>query len=584
MIGSVSGVWSRVWRSTDWRRRACGALLGVAAVTAAVVAGEGQRPARDLERRPAVGGGVVAGRVRMRTGQLLRDAVVTLERRDGVGRARSTVTDGRGRYRFDHVPMGRYQVSAIKAGFGRRYHGEGRYGEPVAPIDVGPGHSADDVDVVLPRGAVLAGRLQDDAGLPVPRANVFAVRRVTNRGVVSLRVAGADVTDDRGAYRVFDLEPGRYYLRAVAMPHAVVTVGAEDWRAESDSSAGAGTGYAPSYYPGVTRLGQARPVGVRESQEVAGIDFALLRVALATVTGTVVAPAGANAAGTDVRLMPADGPELPGGVLSDSAAPGGGFAFDRVPPGRYVLRARGRTAAGGAAFGRQVVDVDGASLEGLSVVLTQGAAVGGAVRFDGTAPTWRDIVDLQVTTSLLEAEPGSGEVRTAVAAGDWTFRLDGLPPGPRRFGITGLGETRVLDRITLNGRDIGDRAVTLGGGVRVAGLEIVVSDRVSELRGVVRGGGDEQTAGAVVVAFSTDPERWFSTSRYVVAERSAHDGRYRLRGVPPDDYWVTAVSLSVVGADDWLAPRSLDRLRTGATRVSVRKGDTVDVDVQVRRR
>ena len=62
------------------------------------------------------------------------------------------------------------------------------------------------------------------------------------------------------------------------------------------------------------------------------------------------------------------------------------------------------------------------------------------------------------------------------------------------------------------------------------------------------------------------------------------DGRYRIRGVPSGDYWVTAAPLSATGGDDWLAPRFLARLRAGATRVSVRKGDAVDFDAQVRRR
>ena len=122
---------------------------------------------------------------------------------------------------------------------------------------------------------------------------------------------------------------------------------------------------------------------VRESQELAGVDFPLLRVALGTVSGTVVAASGTNPAGTDVRLTPADGPEVSGGVLSDWAAAGGAFAFERVPPGRYALAASGRTAADGAAFARQVVDVDGAAVDGLWVMLAPGAVVSGAVRFEG---------------------------------------------------------------------------------------------------------------------------------------------------------------------------------------------------------
>lgn len=567
------------------RRRWAGTALVVAAVAVAVSV-DAQRVPRDVDprgRNAAVGeGGVVAGRVRTRTGQLLHDAVVTLEYRDGAELTRTTVSDARGGFRFDGVPMGRYRVSAVKAGFVPRYYGEDRYGHPAATIDVGPGRSADRVDVVLPRGSVITGRVQDDAGFPTPGVNVFVVQRITTRGSVSLRVAGADVTDDRGVYRVFDLEPGAYYVRAVGVPEPVGLAAGDGRRRMTDDSLGAATGYAPSFYPGVTRLTEARLVRVRESQELVGVDFPLRRVAFGTVGGTVVAPAGTNPAGTDMRLTPADAPELPGGVLSDRARAGGRFAFERVPAGRYVLHASGRAASGGAAYARQVVDVDGSDVDGLSVVLRPGAVVSGAVRFEGAAPTWRDIVNLQVTTRLQESS--STEVRTAVADGGWTFGLSDLPPGPRRFGITGLGETRVLDRITLNGRDVSDRAVTLGGGLRVAGLEIVVTDRVSELRGVAHSDGNERTAGSVVVAFSTDPEQWFPTSRYVLTERSAQDGRYRVRGLPPGDYWVTAAPLAAVGADDWLAPRSLGRLRNGATRVSVRKGDTVDVDVEVRGR
>ena len=183
--------------------------------------------------------------------------------------------------------------------------------------------------------------------------------------------------------------------------------------------------------------------------------------------------------------------------------------------GGICLRRRGRAGAGVATFARRVLDVDGVGTEGLSLLLGPGTTVSGVVRFEGAEPTWRDLVDLQVTTASRESVNGADEVRTAIDAGDGAFILRSLAPGPRRFGVRGLGEARVLDRITLNGRDVTDRAVTLGGGVRVAGLEIVVTDRVSQLRGLVRAGRDAAGDGAVVVVFSTDPERWFPTSRYV---------------------------------------------------------------------
>ena len=576
VVGSLA---SRVGRSGRGLAGPGGVVAGILGLAVALPSLGGQRPPRDVDLRAWMaesgrGGAVVSGTVRTRTGQGLSGAVVILERRDAPGLGSSTLTDAGGRYRFDRVPVGRYQVFAVRTGFGRRYHGEDRLGEPPAAVDVGAGRKTDAVDVVLPRGAVVTGRLRGDAGLPAAGATVFLLQRVSERGATSLRMAGADRTDDRGMYRVFDLDPGTYYVRAVAAPDPMVTVGGSVWR--SGEGRGPADGYAPSFYPGVTRLSQARSVTVGESRELGGVDFALLRVPLASVTGSVTAPAGANPAGVDLRLTAADGPELRGGALSAASAQGGAFAFERVPPGRYELRARGWTAGGGAAFGRLVVDVDGAGVDGLSVAIAPGAEVSGRVRFEGAEPTWRDLVDLEVTTHLEAAGRDAAETLTATAANE-TFRLIGLPPGPRRFGIAGLADTRVLDGITLNGRDITDRAVTLGGGIRVTGLEIVVTDRVSELRGMVRAGRDTAGNGAVVVVFSTDPEQWFPTSRYVLTERPAQDGRYRIRGVPPGDYWVTAAPLSAAGADDWLSPRSLDLLRTRATRVSVRKGDTVDV-------
>ena len=247
-----AGGWTRCWRLS-------GRVLVAAAAVAAAATVEGQRAPRDVESRMWRGGvtgaGVVGGRVRTRSGQSLRDAVVALEHRDGAGRTRSTVSDERGVYRFDGVPVGRYRVVAMKAGFGRRYHGEDRYGESPASVEVGLGSVSQEVDIVLARGAVVAGRVQDDRGLAVPGAGVVLLQRVSRRGAVSLRVAGADVTDDRGAYRVFDLEPGAYYVRAENAPDQTVTVGEEEWSGNTGISV---DGYAPSYYPGVTQLASAR--------------------------------------------------------------------------------------------------------------------------------------------------------------------------------------------------------------------------------------------------------------------------------------------------------------------------------------
>lgn len=65
--------------------------------------------------------------------------------------------------------------------------------------------------------------------------------------MVSLRLAGADRTDDRGLYRVFDLAPGVYYVRAEAMAATVGSVLEERSWGNVDGLGREGTGYAPSF-------------------------------------------------------------------------------------------------------------------------------------------------------------------------------------------------------------------------------------------------------------------------------------------------------------------------------------------------
>ena len=569
------------------RKLAVTVLVAVAATMWVQPVWSGQRPPRDWgvgAGQIRVGTSEISGRVRARTGQSLQRATVVLWSRAGAGLTLAMVTDDRGAYHFERLPAGRYVVQASKAGFGRRFHGEDHRSRLPAVVEVEPGQHVRGVDLVLPQGAVVTGRVHDEEGRSLPLVNVFLLRPAEGQMVSSLAVVGSDVTDDRGVYRIFDQEPGMYYVRGVAVSAESL---AERERVNVSGSSGnavtaASDGYAPTYYPGTTRLAQARRVNVRESREVNGVDFPVVRVPLGAVSGVVVAPPGANPVGTEVTLTPTDGAGVvAGNTHSTWVEAGGRFSFPGIPEGRYILTATGSTSNGDIAFGRQAVVVNGERLDGLLVVLTPGTEVTGTVRFEGAAPQWRDIVNLQVTTRMLDTTQARGDDQSMLDD-DNRFQVRGLPPGLRVFGIAGVDETRVLERISLNGRDITDRPIDVGGRSRVTGLEVFLTDRVSSLAGAVRTASDGEAA--VVVAFSTTPELWFPNSRHVRVERPAQSGRYRIHGIPPGDYWVTAAPLSASASDGWLSPRFLERLRTRAARVSVRKGDTVTADLQARGR
>jgi Carboxypeptidase regulatory-like domain len=86
----------------------------------------------------------------------------------------STSTDNRGRFAFDGIRAGRFRVTVRKPGY---------VFDPLnAPIvDLQPGQSSS-LDIALPRGAVLAGRILDQQGEPLPDMRVSALRRMPDRG------------------------------------------------------------------------------------------------------------------------------------------------------------------------------------------------------------------------------------------------------------------------------------------------------------------------------------------------------------------------------------------------------------------
>ena len=191
------------------------------------------------------------------------------------------------------------------------------------------------------------------------------------QGQRQLAPAGTDRSDDRGEYRVFGLEPGDYYVSATVprrFPASVVraspdTRGSgrrdrrdrltdpfEPPRLDDDRELGC----AQTYYPGVTGLGQAAPVAVGLSAEMTGVDFGVLLVPTARVSGTVLSTDGSLMGGAQVLLLPEDGVLFRGAMNGALAQSGGRFEIRDVPPGRYTVRAmtrgaRGRGGQGGRA-------------------------------------------------------------------------------------------------------------------------------------------------------------------------------------------------------------------------------------------
>ena len=196
-----------------------------------------------------------------------------------------TTTDEQGRFELKELVGGRYTVTASKGGFVSLQYGQRRPSERGTPVDLPAGQTLEKVVIGLPRGSVIAGRIVDEFGEPLTGAQVMVQRYTYVNGVRQLRQAGqGDRTDDQGAFRVFGLPPGEYYVSATLRDDRGPRFNNDD---DVPSS-----GYAPTYYPGTTSAAGAQRVTVNLGEEVGGVTFGLTLVPLARVSGRVVGPAG----------------------------------------------------------------------------------------------------------------------------------------------------------------------------------------------------------------------------------------------------------------------------------------------------
>jgi uncharacterized protein (DUF2141 family) len=586
-------------------------------------AGRGARQAgaRDRAQLPK-GTAVIAGRVLTAdTGRPVKRARVVVT---GGGRGGQTsMTDDQGRYRIDELGAGNYMVTASKTGFVDSVFGQRRPLQPGSPVVVAEAQGIENIDLRLTRGGVITGRLMDEDGEPLARALVTVQRYRYVAGERQLTPAGADQTDDRGQYRVFGLPPGEYFVSASTaglaellgrgMQQLAAGIGALGGRGGGGrGGAGLGggalaalgvsdepeaSGYAPTYYPGVVGAPEAGKVNVAPGQEVGSIDFQILLVPFATVSGIVGGGDGTDSVA--VMLMPQDdsnGGRGPMGapLLTGRAQADGTFSIRNVPPGRYMAIAR-LVRADAPATGMQTVVVNGQNIGGVSLMLQPGGSLSGHITVESSGtPAPADYSSFRVDAPDVTPLPfggGGGRVgggRGGGAAGNGrvekngAFRLDHLLPGKHHIRVTGGGAQGAgqwtLKSVSIGGQDVTDAPVELKPGENVENITVVLTDRTTEITGTVRDAKGAGAAALTVIAFSTDQQHWRAQSRRIQAARTDQSGTFRLRNLPPGDYLV--IASDDVEQGEWFDPAFLEQARAGAKQISISEGEKTTLDLR----
>lgn len=465
------------------------------------------------------------GRVVGMDGLPIAGAMVSALRNGAV--PRRAETDARGLYVIDRLTPGEYTVEARKQGFLDRQYGQDRTSTLGRRVSLQKDQTAGSIDVTLARGGAIAGTIVDEFGEPVQGVSVTALQLVSLLGRTrALRVPGSGGrTDDRGQYRLFNLQPGAYVVSA--------QVG------EALASA---AGYPPMFYPGAVSIDQALLTKVDLGSTAGAIDLTLTPARAHRVTGTVVDSTGKPAAVGLVLVVSERSGAIQIEPTSGRSSADGSFAFTNVPPGDYVVQAMasipgtgpgGITTTIGRQFATTFVTVANADPPALRLRLSLGATLSGRITHEG-------IVSPPSPVATLLAYPTDFDRAPLIGAGSTGFSVQ--PDGAFEYkGVFGpallLAQPRNPDwyvkSITLKGRELSDTSFDFGSEGTFSDISVVISGAGAAVTGRVT---DERAAPVrdySVVVFTTAREKWLNRSQGIKTARPTQDGGFKISGLPP---------------------------------------------------
>lgn len=519
----------------------------------------------------------LSGRVTsLDTGRPIRRAVVRAsgqELREG----KSVSTDAEGRWELREIPAGRFTVSVNKGGYVSLSYGQQRPFESGKTIEVADGQTVEKLDVALPRGSAVTGRVVDEFGEPLTSVRVSPMRHRFTGGQRRLVAMGAgDTTDDLGQFRLHGLAPGEYFI--AAQPTSFMFVGNSDDR----------TGYGETYYPGTLNPAEATRVTLAVGQEAQNIIIPLSPMRVATISGTVTTSTGKPIA----QAMGMFRSSSPSGMFFARPAMvrDGAWSVSGVVPGDYELmiqyidpavmeRAAMAGSLAGISGGESAVEqitVSGDDIRGISIVTTPGGRATGQIRFEGSpAPPF-------TSGASVQGFDRENSFPTMFAGGmvkaDWTFELTGLM-GRRILRPSGLPAGWMVKAITLDGTDVTDSGVEFKSGQEVSGIEVLMTKVAAEISGTVQNAKGTALTDYVVVLFPPESERWGWQSRFVRVARPNQTGQFVITGLPAGSY--LAVALEYLEPGEESSPEFLERLKPAATGVKVTDGEKKSVTLKM---
>ncbi len=254
------------------------------------------------------------------------------------------LADENGVFRFLALETGTCAFSARKPAF-----------ETAGAEAVNIAGPVDNLKLKLKPLGVITGKVTDQEGNAVQRAEVVVIAPEVTDGLRHGRAVRTVSTDDRGEYRAWNLSSGKYYVKTAGRSGGTLL-----YAGDTDPPHLFQESFAPTYFGGGSRLAAAAPVTLAAGSE-ARADIRVSFQAASAISGVLESYAPRQ--GVRFELL-RDGEDVaPGRVPVNGDT--GRFEIPDVLPCAYLLR-----ATQGENVAERAVVVSGAGLKGLTLALS----------------------------------------------------------------------------------------------------------------------------------------------------------------------------------------------------------------------
>ena len=483
----------------------------------------------------------VSGTVVDAAGDPVRKAVVTLTWQGSPRSWATARSDASGKFHFEGLPAGRYDLRATKAAAGTAIYGAAAARELGELLSLDNGENRADIKLRFIAASSLSGRVVDPDGDPIHTARVVLLRLSRNLGQPVPVVEREGGTNDRGEFRLAGIVPGTYYLQASA---------------NQGPSNSPGHSFATQFYGGGADLKNARPIAVHSGESLAGIDFMLTPGTTVDIRGRVTGiPSGEPGARTvQIQLLAAEQAQGAGRFIGIGANADGRFEMRAIPSGRYRIMAMlgGDPKKPSAA---EFIDAQPGMNE-IVLALTPGVSVKGTLSIEGKSD--------QKPSAFRVVLNSFPQGVTARVADDGKFSFDPLTPGEWEMNLQPIPRGGYIKSVHLGDKDVRFAKIPIDPGTD-APLNIVISMRAATVQGQI----DGPRAGIVLAPVG----KFHDLARFYYGGITGPDGKFKLTGIAPGKYKVLAVEKMAPAI--FRNPEGADQLGDLGEVIEVSEGDVV---------